>query len=754
MNDSSIVLRPLRSDGVISRGRSVFAGGKTGFLDGAGETGLWVDETRLLSRQSYRVDGVEPTLITASNVQQHVSLGYFILASPGQPPDTTDSAQQTLELELTRVVGEGLSEDVALRNYTQRETEFELCLELDADFADWGEPAGVEPYARRVTRHLRSDAGKSELVFDCRAEHTHEELGDAITRSIHRRLVVAVEPQDSPLEWWEHGVRFRVKLPPKGAFRARITYAAEIDGARLRLPRCGSSFGPDEWERRTERLVATSTTLSREPHGSMRGVVTSAFERALRDLYALHLYDLDRDVQGVTLAAGAPGYLGLFGRDSLITGFQSTLVDSKILASALEALGHHLGTTSNDFRDEQPDKLLHEMHPGPAATLGVTPHGRYYGGVSASLQYPAFVSSLWHWTGDEALVRRFVPIAHRALRWIARYGDLDGDGFVEYDRRSKKGGKNQGWKDSGDAIVYADGSQVEDPLGTCEMQASLYASLTSFGEFLGDLGDAEGSERLAHEARALRHRFNEVYWMEDEGFYAMGQDSENRPIRSIASNGGHVLTTGIADPLRARRVADRLFEADLFSGWGVRTLSSDHPAYNPWSYHRGSVWPAENAFFVYGMARYGLYVQMHALARAQFEASALFELHRLPEVFAGHPRDAEHPFPAIYPRANSPQSWSSSAIVMLVRAMLGIAPYAPLDALLVDPHLPEWLPEITLHGLRVGRSSVSIRFWRTPTGDTEFEVLETVGTLRVIRDVGALGASGRSARARAALARG
>ncbi len=750
MRDTSIVLHPRRADHVISRGRSVFACDSTGFVDGAGETGLWVSETRLLSRQRWLVDRAVPTLINASNVDQHVALAYFITVPPGQ--HDADSAQKTLELRLTRSVGEGLCEDVAVENHTQRETSFTLALELDADFADWAEPAGGERYVRRVARRVGDGGAHPALCFECRAEYTRNERGEAVTRSIHRRLSVAVERSDSEPEWSEDGVSFRLALPAHGKFAARVTYAAEIDGERLLLARRKAPGELDQWERRADVLVRTSASLSCGDGGRLRGIAEKSFERARLDLYALHLYDLDID-RGVTLAAGVPGYLDLFGRDALITGFQSTLLDPKILTGALEALGRHVGTTFDDFRDEQPDKLPHELHDGPCASLGITPHGLYYGGVSASLEYPALVASLWHWTGDEALVRRLVPTAHRALRWVEKYGDIDGDGFVEYDRLSKQGAKNQGWKDSGDAIVHADGSQVEDPLGTSEMQAMLYASLASFSQLLTDLGDGEGAGRFAQKARDLRERFEGTLWMEDEGFYAMGMDRDNRPIRSIASNGGHALTTGITEAGRARRVAQRLFADDLFSGWGVRTLSAEHPAYDPWSYHRGSVWPAENAFFVYGMARYGLHEQMHALARAQFEAAALFELHRLPEVFAGHPRDAEHPFPGIYPRANSPQSWSASSVVLLVRAMLGIAPYAPLDMLLVDPHLPEWLPEVTLHGLRVGRSTLTLRFSRAATGETDFQVVEALGPLRVVRDVGVLGASSRGERARAALGR-
>lgn len=751
MSTSLIRISPPRTSGLISRGRSALVFGSTGFIEHGGESGLWVRETRLLSLQRWTVNGSAPALVTASNVEPHEWLGYFITAPPELREKGADPPQQTLEVRLRRFVGEGLYERIAVVNHTQSKTRFVLALDVEVDFDDWSEVSSERKYARRVTRYVEDDpSGPASLVFDCQAGAVREELGERRSNTIRRRLSIAVERSDVSATYTEQGLRFRVELSPHELFRAEVTYIAEIEGIKLPLARPEPrGVGPPN-VRGGELLGPPMTTLSSTMAVPSVSNVLTTFERARTDLLSLHLPDLDHDAGSLTLAAGTPGYLGVFGRDSLITGWQAMLVDPRFSVGALRSLSRNVGTTQNDFRDEQPDKLLHEVHLGPLAALGLSPQGRYYGGVSATLEYPAFVASLWNWTGDERLVRPFLPTAHKALAWAARHGDLDGDGFIEYERRSPSGPKNQAWKDSGDAIVYADGSQVPDPLGTSEMQGTLYASLASFAELLTDLGDRDEGRRLAHEAAELRKRFNDAYFMDDEDFYAMGMDHEKRLIRSIASNGGHALTTGIADEALAPRVAARLLAPDLFSGWGVRTLSSAHPAYDPWSYHRGSVWPAENAFLVYGLARWGFYSLMHDLSRALFEAAGLFPLHRLPEVFAGHPRDGDHPFPGIYPRANSPQSWSASAVVLLIRSMLGIAPYAPLDLLLVDPHLPEWLPDITLHAVRVGRSACTLRFFRTQAGVTEMDVLDVRGPLRIVRHPGALRTISRAAQVRAA----
>src|SRR6185312_6598476 len=411
---------------------------------------------------------------------------------------------------------------------------------------------------------------------------------------------------------------------------------------------------------------------------------------------------------------------------------QASLLSTAMMRGTVAELPKTQGRKIDDWRDEQPGRFVHELHTDPRSLLNYTPHGRYYGGVTGSIYYPTVLSAIWHWTGDKQLVKRYIQPALKGLAWADKYSQ-DESGFYRYRTYSKQGEHNQGWKDSSDAIVHEDGSQVKDPLGTCEMQAFVYASKMHLSEVLWWVDEFEISRKLLREAEDLKKRFNEFFWMEKAGYLGMAIDSEGGLVRSIASDPGHCLASGIVDHALARRTAERIMKPDLFSGWGVRTLSADHPAFNPFSYHRGSVWPVENATFVLAFARYGLHDPMQALARAMFETAEIFKYQRLPEVFAGHQRDDDHPFPGMYPRANWPQAWSASAPFTVIQALLGIFPYAPLKVLLLDPHLPEWLPDLTLERMRVGKATISLRFTRGKNGRTHYEVTDLKGKLHVVR---------------------
>jgi glycogen debranching enzyme len=397
----------------------------------------------------------------------------------------------------------------------------------------------------------------------------------------------------------------------------------------------------------------------------------------------------------------------------------------------MRVLADRQASERNDWRDAEPGRMPHEIHTDPLSVLNFRPKNLYFGEVSASFLFPIGVSELWHWTGDLELVRSFKDTAIRALNSVDTY-NLDSTGFYRYKTRSEQGVKNQGWKDSSDAIVYPDGSQVEAPIGTCEMQAFAYVAKLHFSEVLWWLGERDLARKYYREANDLRSHFNEHFWMEDEGFFGMGIDSSGVLIRTVASDPGHCLLSGIVDESRIKRVAARMLREDLFSGWGIRTLSANHPAYNPFSYHRGSVWPVENAAFVLAFSRYGLRGEMHRLAKALFEAADLFEYDRLPEVFGGHQRTPDAPFPGLYTRACWPQAWSASAPLSILQALAGIYPYAPANILFIDPQLPEWLPEIAIERMRIGKACVSIRFFRNAKGETQYKILDLQGSLHVI----------------------
>jgi len=342
------------------------------------------------------------------------------------------------------------------------------------------------------------------------------------------------------------------------------------------------------------------------------------------------------------------------------------------------------------------------------------------------------LSEYWHWTGDTSALTRYRDSALRVLEWAQRFGDRDGDGFLEYDTRSARGLKNQGWKDSNEAIRYPDGGDVPNPIATVEEQAFYILALQRMSGILAVLGEQERSAEFTARASDLQRRWHQAFWMPDKGFYAMALDPDKRPVESIASNPGHALAAGIVPPEHARACADRLMAADLFSGYGVRTLSRDHPSYNPLAYHLGTVWPVENATFALGFMRYGLTDHLHRLVNGLYDAAAQFQDFRLPEAIGGHGLE-ETPVPTVYPTSNSPQAWSASAIVMLVQGLLGLYPFAPAHVLaVVRPQLPEWLPWVVMKNVRVGSAHASLRFERNRDGSASCEVIEKAGPLTVV----------------------
>jgi glycogen debranching enzyme len=738
-----IRLHPREDSFEVSQSRTVLTTDLNGFIREGTVDGLYVHQTRMLSLYRWLVDGRQPMPVALSNVEQHSWMGYYI-----QQPPTLRSAEQdrgsgemeavseqSLEIRLSRYVGWGVHEDVDLINWTQDPTAFHLELEVDGDFADQEETVRERKQHGQLTRDWHENSeGNWELALDYQARHHYRHQGNEGEAQIHRGITIVVENAGSPPSYRARKISFDVKLQPQGRWHACIKMIPHVEGEPM-VPVYGCyafENSDNEFDRRSRAFLDSATHFSTPESTTLSAVVVESLEQSKHDLAALRLHDLDHGNAWV-MAAGIPIFLALFGRDTLTASWESQIVSTQMMEGTLAELVRWQGTEDNPWRDEQPGKMLHEAHTGPLAMLGFNPRQRYYGAATTSGFYPVVVAELWHWTGDKELIAPFIEPALKALEWKDSGGDLDGDGFYEYLSRSVQGNKNQGWKDSGDAIVYADGSQVEPPIATCEEQAFVYAAKLELSEVLWWLDRKEEARRLYHQAEELKRHFNQAFWNEDDGFIVMGLDSKKQQIRSAGSNPGHCIATGIVGHDLAQRVADRLMTDDLFSGWGVRTLSAKHPAYNPFSYHRGSVWPVEHGTFALGFLRYGLHNYLERLCRGMFGIAELFDFHRLPEVFSGHSRDHRHLFPAMYPKTNWPQAWSGSAVFAMVQAMLGLYPYAPLKILLLDPHLPAWLPELTLRNLHVGRAVVAIRFYRERDGSTNYHVLDLRGPLHILR---------------------
>jgi glycogen debranching enzyme len=593
-------------------------------------------------------------------------------------------------------------------------TAFAIC--VDADFCDVADIGGTSCLVGAVSDTW--DPRDRTLTIDYRASHD--------TRTLHRAVRIRVVQADSEPHLDAKQVSFDLQLPPHGSWHADLAYELLIDDDRWVGPLESRSvliarqqLG-DRWQRDRPHVESDPPLFG------------SVVERAADDLWALRNWDQDAQPDAWVPHAGVPTYTGLFGRDVLTAGWQAALIGPELLRGAIARLAATQADVDSEWHDEEPGKMIHEQRRGPLSELNVIPQSHYYGTQTSSSFFVVSLSELWHLTGDTDLLRTYLDAALRTFEWAERYGDRDGDGFLEYERRSPRGLKNHGWKDSNEAIRYPDGRLVENPIATVEEQAYHWLALQRMAEILLAVGDDRRSAEFLARARQLRVNWQKAFWSDEDGFYAMALDPAKRPVRSIASNAGHALATGLVPATHARQVADRLMAPDLFSGWGIRTLSSDHPSYNPLAYHLGAVWPVENATIALGFKRYGLEAHADRLIAAMFAAADRFRHHRLPEALGGHPREAA-PVPTVYPESNSPQAWSASATIQMAQTLLGLYPFAPGHLVaLVRPALPAWLNTVVVRNLHIGTGRVSIRFERARDGSTTYETFDGRGPLHVV----------------------
>jgi glycogen debranching enzyme len=701
-------------------GKSLLVTDRAGAI-GGGLQGLYDHDLRLLSRHRLLLHGKPPRLDQLSAVDHYSTLAYYV-APPRRGGG--EEADRELVLRVARFVGQGLHEDVAVTNHGLDEVRLEIAWELAADFADLNEARrGKRQQEAPVAADWRvGEGGEAELRFD----YLHPRLPRGSLVRLRRHGTAA-----GPGPTWD-GKRLahRIVLGAQETDRFCLTVVAVVDG-EVREPTFGcGAFGLGTTARaEVTPAWALDATRIETPNAAVR----ASWDRAAADLASLALGEGSTPVERATPAAGIPNYAALFGRDALTAAGQGLLLSPALAEGTLRFLARHLGAKEDDFYDEQPGRVPQQLRDGPLGLLGLTPWRHDYGDYAAPCAFLVLLGGHHLVAGDLQLVRDLLEPAKRVLGWLEERADLDGDGFLEYRTRSPKGQRHQGWKDSGNAVVDDRGRQVEPPIAACEIQGYWYAARLLMAEIFLSVGESARAFGLFRQAVELKRRFQERFWMPEERFVAFGLDGDKKQIRSIASNAGHCLATGVVAKEHAEDVVRRLMAPDMFSGWGIRTLSSQNPAYNPFSYHLGSVWPPENATTAFGMMRYGFAAECSALCKALFDAAALFEHHRLPEALGGHPRDADHPHPGVYPDSCAPQAWSASAVVWLVHSMLGLWSYAPLSLLVVKPELPDWLPELTLRGLRIGQARATIEFRRDAGGTTDFRVLEREGTLHVVR---------------------
>ena len=650
--------------------------------------GLFEDDTRLLSQYELRGAGTAPVKLSAQVVhpyQAQIDLAVTDHAFGGDPWDPKHAVYFKREL----MVEDALVERLTLTNYLMRPIDYWVELHVACDFADIFEVRGWK-------RSSRGAFFRPQVVDD----HT---LRFAYRGVDGREIESIVTFRDPPQSLEPHCARWSFRLEPKqpvelmwrvgsGApARATAVFSADLDARRQSLAK-----QYDEWRAEGSRWSSDVE------------VFNDTLARATDDLRSLYM----GSGQDAVITAGIPWYSTVFGRDSIITSLETMVLNPRIAADTLRYLARHQGTHENAYTEEQPGRFMHELRRGELARSGEIPHLPYYGTIDATPLWLILLDETWRWTGDLGLVRELLPNARRALEWIDRYGDMDGDGLVEYSRTSARGLVNQGWKDSGDGVPFPDGTLPHPPIALIEVQAYVYDAKTRAAALFDRTGDAETADRLRSEAERLRAQVLDQFWLDELGTFALALDGDKRPIPTVTSNAGHALWSRIADPARAIAIAQTLLAADMFCGWGIRTLSARHPVYNPMSYHDGSVWPHDNALIVMGMSHYGLAAAALPVVDTTREAAATADFHRLPELYCGMARNgAAHP--VSYPVSCSPQAWASGALFLMLQAVLGILPDAPANLLHIrNPVLPRGLQQLTITNLRVGPSRVSLHFAR------------------------------------------
>jgi glycogen debranching enzyme len=667
------------------------------------EMGLFYLDTRMISAWAIYANGAEWELLNSGTPFYFLSRTY--LTNQAFLTEDGEVEKRTLGLVISRRLDGGLHEDLDITNRSKKPVRFNLEIVIRSDFADIFEVKDGKIVRRgRITTEWQD--GDQCLMTS---------YGN---RDFHRGLTITACNTPSPAVYANGRLSFEVMLDAGQDWHACLRYdLQDSEGTAAAPMTCAHVSDGEAWRVMAEWRAGVTKLVSSDD------AFNRVYAQSLDDMAALRLpFASSNPARNDFLpAAGLPWFVAVFGRDSLIVALQNAMVYPEFARGALDVLARWQATERDDFRDAEPGKILHELRRGELAHFKLIPHTPYYGTADATPLYLITLHTGWKCTGDLAAVRRLMPVAEGCLRWIDEWGDRDGDGFQEYQTRSPKGYENMAWKDAGDSVMHADGSAVKGPKALCELQGYVFDAWIRMAEIYDALGQSDRADELRLKAATLHQRFNEAFWNEAGGYYAYGLDGDKRQILSVASNPGHLLWSGIVPPERARQVVSRLLQPDMWSGWGIRTLSADHPSYNPYSYQNGSVWPHDNGLIALGFKRYGYADQANAVARDILAAARFFMLNQLPELYAGVPRDATN-FPVQYLGANVPQAWAAGSVFSLVQAMVGFQPDAPNGLLLIDPSLPDWLPSLVLRDLRVGPHVFDLRFSRTGDG-TGYEVL-------------------------------
>jgi glycogen debranching enzyme len=700
----------LSASGALDDRTLVLAHGDTfGVFDRRGELrpgvasrhGVFFDGTRFLSGLLLTLHGRLPLLLSSGIHGENESL-FVHQTNPDLRTLSTSLERDVVHIVRRVELVEGrCSITVSLLSYAPERVVLELELAFAADFADVFEVRGAKRPRRGHALPVRSIATGFEVGY----------LG-LDDRFRTTRISFSGQPERTG----ELAIRYPLALEPGAPHVLELSFAFEQRRAERAI---GASFARGGRSKQHDDHARISTSNS---------AANSWLHRSRVDLAMMTV----ETEHGPFPYAGVPWFSTPFGRDALITAYQLLWLDPSLAYGVLRFLSAHQADRTADAADAEPGKIVHEMRGGEMAALGEVPFGCYYGSVDATPLFVLLAAATHDRTGDDAFLDSLWPHLERALAWIDGPADVDGDGFVEYVRRSGSGLRNQGWKDSSDSIVHADGSLAEGPIALCEVQGYVYAAKRGLARVARRLGRAERARALEREAEALRAAFSRAFWCPELGTYALALDGDKRPCRVRSSNAGHALFTGIAEPEHAAALASTLLSGEHFSGWGVRTLAASEQRYNPMSYHNGSVWPHDNSLIALGLSRYGETDAASQILGGLFEASRAMEHRRLPELLCGFPlRVGEGP--TLYPVACSPQAWSAGASFLLFQATLGLTiEAASREVRFTQPVLPQSIDRVLLEGVSVGEGSVDVRIERAGDHATDLRVLRRSGDVRVV----------------------
>jgi glycogen debranching enzyme len=655
---------------------------------GSPDVGFFHDDTRFLSRMELRVDGYR-TVVLSSSTEQTFASQIELTTGKSTMRETYEIPENTVHIRREQLLAsETLFDNFWFENFNFHELELNLELAYEADFMDVFQVRGVA--RQKLGQYFLPIVRKDSIVF-------HYCGRDGVARE----TVIHLSPEPDMVDGTT--ARWKLRLPPFKRFRLETTIVPQVEGKRSRS--IHPDFGQQLRMRREAIAEWASHSTSFSANNSIFGEMV---ETCKADFHALQIPEARERV----IAAGIPWFATMFGRDSIIAAYQSLMLNPQLASETLRVLASLQGKEKNDWRDEEPGKILHEYREGEMTRAGEMPFGPYYGSVDATPLWLILLSETFNWTADEQLIKDLLPNAYRALEWIDSHGDLDGDGFIEYQRRSSKGLANQGWKDSWDAIMHHDGEVAKTPIALCEVQGYVYEAKYRMASLMRSFGDVQTADRLKKDSAEMAKRFEKAFWMPKLGFYAMALDREKRQTQVISSNPGHLLFTRMLPLDRAKAITQRFMRDDMFSGWGWRTMSRNERIFNPLSYHRGSVWPHDNSLIAHGMSLYEFREPANQLFTGLFEAALNFRDYRLPELFCGIQR-REHDEPVQYPVSCSPQAWASGSVFLMLMSVLGIRPSAARRELnIVNPALPHFLENLSIRNMRVGGSRVGLDFTR------------------------------------------